>query len=277
MAAPALAQDLVIRDFVGTVTITTGPASLDVLRKHPDLVTDSGGRLLIDGNIDKPEKSGVCGSYRSWWGGGGKSASLDDFAALDVTLPEGATLSIENSYVRLDASDTALSDAEVELAGCFDAALGDMLEADIGKSGSGALSIGSTGTLKLGKSGSGDVTIEDVGTLDYGQSGSGDVSIGRIGVSGKIGKSGSGDVRIGTVQGPLTLAKSGSGRVRVDGGSITALKIGASGSGGITVDADVVDASIAKSGSGDVRLARVSGRLEQSTSGSARITVGARD
>ena len=277
IAAPAFADDLVIRDFVGTITVATGPLDVEVRRDHDDLDIDTGSTLRIDGGFSDPAKSGVCGSYGSWWGGRIKATDIEDYAELAISVPDGASVVIENSIIRLDTRGTTLGRAEFGLRGCFDAALGDMLEAEIGKSGSGDLSAGQVGTLQLGKSGSGDVRIADVGTLDLGKSGSGDVRVERIGVSGKIAKSGSGRVEIGYADGPLTLGASGSGDIRVADGTIPRLKISASGSGDITIDADVGDATISKSGSGGVKLARVSGELEQSTSGSARVTVGSRD
>ena len=273
LGSAAAAQDLTIRDFVGTVNITTGDASVSVTRDHKRLDVDG---LDIDGGIDKPGRSGVCGSSGGWFGGS-KKTDIKDFAQLDITLPEGATLTIENSLIALDASDTALSEADVELTGCLGASLGDVLDAKVAQSGSGSTELGRIGTLKLGKSGSGRVRIEDVGTLDLAASGSGDMDIGRIGVSGQIAKSGSADVGIGEAVGPLRLSMSGSGDAEVESGAITELTVSKSGSGRVDIGASVESAKIKASGSGDVRISSTPGSIEQATSGSMRVSIGGSD
>jgi hypothetical protein len=282
LATPAFATDVRIENFVGQITIVDGAPSIDVIRTGGDLTTAEGEPFLIDGGYDRPEKTKVC-DYNSvisiTINRRNRTAErrLKDYPKIEVSVPEGSTLEIENSIILLDTSDVALSSASLELQGCFDAAVGDILEASIAKSGSGNFEAGRVGTLKLAKSGSGNVTIDETGELSFSQSGSGDLDINRIGRMASISKSGSGDVEIGEMVGDLKISKSGSGDVDVFGGNIDTLVVRKSGSGDVDVDADVIDADLRSSGSGDIDVRRVTGDLSQASSGSSDITVSSRD
>ena len=282
LATPALATDIVVKDFVGKITVNEGAPDMDVKRSHPKLDTSMGETIRIDGGIEKPYKTKVCdyGSGLNIVINGrdrGLERRLEDYPNIELSVPEGASLTVENSWVWLDAEDVTLARADLDVGGCMPLGFGDILEADISKSGSGDITAGQVGSLTLSKSGSGDVEIDDVGTFKLSQSGSGELDIGRVGVSADIKKSGSGDVEIGEITGPLTISKSGSGDVDVGGGMIPDLSISKSGSGDVDIAADVVDADLRSSGSGDIDVVRVTGDLVQRSSGSSEISVGSRD
>ncbi len=282
VAAPALATDVVVENFVGQLTLVEGAPSIDVQRTGGDLTTVEGEPFLIDGGYNRPDKTDVC-NYN--WNisvtinGRNRTTEnrLKDYPKIEVSVPEGATLKIENSIVLLDASETTLSYADLDLQGCFEAELGDVLEATVSKSGSGDFTAGMVGTMKLAKSGSGDITLDEAGEFTLSQSGSGDLEVNRIGRMASLSKSGSGDIEIGEAIGDFKISKSGSGDVDVYDGEISTLIVRKSGSGDVSIEASAVDAVLKASGSGDINVDRVTGDLEQSSSGSADIRVSNRD
>lgn len=286
-AAPASAAEIVIRDFVGKVSIMDGAPSVEVLRNARGLDIDEVGtedRFVIDGGIRKPSKEGVC-DYK----GGGLSFNLtingrdyerskwdkrlEDYPDLDIFVPEGSTLSIENSYVLLKAT-TALRQAKISKGGCLPIALGDVGELDASIAGSGNFSAHNVGTLSLSKSGSSDLVFETIGAATISASGSGDIEIGHVTQSADISKSGSGDIEIDQVDGDLAVAKSGSGDIEVDGGFIPELTIRKSGAGDVNIDADIGDGDVVSRGAGDVYIEAVRGSLSSKMSGSGDLKRG---
>ena len=271
IAAPAFATDVVVEDFIGTITLVEGAENIDVERDHSKLSMDEGGESLrIDGGFTKPSREKVC-SYKGFRPT--EERRLRDYPVLRLSVPEGSTLELRNSIVKLDV-DVALASADLKLMGCFDTTLADVLELDIGKSGSGDLSARDVGAFTLKKSGSGTVRLREVGTMRLGQSGSGDLEIGRVGRALEVNKSGSGDIEVAEFYGDFSLRQSGSGNVDIDGGAVDTVDIRKSGSGNVSIDAETREAKVSQSGSGNVTVARVTGDRDVSKSGSGKVRLG---
>lgn len=276
VASPALATDITIRDFVGIVTIIDGTDGVDVRSAgdKPADISDSDGDIRIDGLTSREERAKACNRRGMSWNFdfNGKeskgSTRLDGYPNIQISVPDGSNLYIEDSYVWLD-SKIRLTEADLEMGGCFDIDMDAVETLRLEKSGSGDIDIGEAGTLRMEKSGSGDMDVGRVGPLNIEKSGSGDIDIDRVNGPVSIEKSGSGDIDIGVLTGSLELDRSGSGDVAVDDGDVSLLRVRSSGSGDVDINAAVGDAFVRASGSTDVYVKSIQGSLEQSTSGAA--------
>ncbi len=283
---PAWATDVIIKDFVGTVSVIEGDVDVPMIANNSDdlAVSNRDDVITIDGNIEKPEETEVCrygsGGFtmdvngKTWFGKRKKAdRAFKTYPNIEVSVPEGATLTIENSIVEL-TTEPLLSRADLRLMGCRDTSLGNVLEANIRKSGSSYLTMGQVGSLELRKSGAGDMEIDEIGTARLNLSGAGDLGIGRVGQSAAIKRSGAGDIEIDTVNGELSYQGSGAGGLDVESGTITRLMIDKSGAGDVEIDADIVDAQIKASGVGDIELGEVSGEYSERVSGRVEVRRG---
>lgn len=276
IAAPAMATDINIQDFVGKITIVEGSDGLTVVRAgEGDLQYRQSSDLIeIDGNTTRKERGETCnGPGGNWnisiggWSSSGETR-LEDQPELEISVPAGSSLAIKDSYTWLIA-DVDLGDANLEIGGCYDTTLANTTSLTIEKSGSGDIEAGTTGPTRIEKSGAGDIDILATASFTLEQSGAGDVEIETITGPANIEKNGSGDVEIERLFGNLSVEKSGSGDVDVDGGDISTLLIRNSGSGDVNVHADIIDADVRGSGSGDIYVKSVSGTLTKQMSGSA--------
>jgi hypothetical protein len=167
------------------------------------------------------------------------------------------------------------------------------LDADV--SGSGAISVeAASGPVRLQGSGNGGITVGGgkASSLDAHVSGSGDLAFNgtaedlraNLSGSGRIstgpvtrsldaGISGSGDMAVREASGTVQAQISGSGALRIAGGHASHIDAHMSGIGGVDYAgvADSLNASI--SGSADLKVARVTGAVVSSSSGSGRVIV----
>lgn len=277
VAAPALATDIKIQDFVGKITIVQGNDGVEVTDAGSKGGLDfSDGRsgINIDGGLSESQRNKACNgggmSFNLDWNGNQKSGDtrLKDYPKLRISVPAGSNLTVEDSSVYIIA-EVDLDTADLDLSGCFDVILADVNSIELDKSGSGDVSAQKVGSLIGDKSGSGDIELDEVDVFDLEQSGSGDIEIDVVTGQFDLEKSGSGDVEIDSIEGDLTVEKSGSGDIEVDRGDIPNLSIQNSGSGDVDINAAVGNAVIRSSGSGDVYLESVSGSLDQQSSGSS--------
>ncbi|MGB3456936.1 MAG: DUF2807 domain-containing protein [Litorimonas sp.] len=283
IASPGFAADVTIRNFIGQIIITPGSDGVEVLdrgRKGEVDYSESGSAILIDGGQNLKQLNEVCNgrgglSFDLEWSGMSYRGDtrLKDYPQLRVSVPNGSTLTVEDSAMRLDA-DLVLGDVDLDVSGCFDMKFSDMTSLDLQKSGSGDLEIGKVDRLSGKKSGAGDVDIESVGAFRLNQSGAGDIEIGTVTRSFEIEKSGAGDIEIDRADGTLDVRKSGAGDVEVADGRLTEVILRNSGAGDVDIDADIVDADVRASGAGDVYLKSVSGVLSQEVSGAADLRRG---
>jgi hypothetical protein len=281
MVVPAAATDITIKDFVGKITIVDGTVGLDVIREGETAtnIRNTGDEIIIDGGLTRKERDKAChGPGMSWnldFNGRGSEGNtrLDDYPDIRLSVPNGSNLVIVDSSLELQ-SGIMLGDADLEISGCFDTDIDGADTLRIEKSGSGEIEIGSAGTVEIDKSGSGDIDIGRAGRIELNQSGSGEVEVDRVDGPMSVEKSGSGDIEIGMIDGDLSVDKSGSGDVEVEEGAIPNLSIQNSGSGDVDIHAAVGDAYVRASGSGDIYVKSISGKLDESTSGSSDFSRG---
>ncbi|MGB6229885.1 MAG: DUF2807 domain-containing protein [Litorimonas sp.] len=282
VAAPAVATDITVRNFSGTIEISEGPAGLEVVRQgsRGDLdYRQADGDIVIDGGLSKDDRKDVCNGPGGSWNltiGNWNSSNdtrLEDYPHLAIRVPAGSDLDVEDSTLRL-SSDVALGTAQLDIEGCFDTDLSDVDLLIVEKSGAGDLDVGNVGRFEIEKAGAGDIDAGIVDEFELEQSGAGDIMIELVTGRATIDKSGAGDVEIDEMDGDLTVEKSGAGDLDVGGGDVPNLTVRNSGAGDVDIDAAVGNAFIRASGAGDVFVESISGSLDESTSGAASFSRG---
>ncbi|MEE3625644.1 DUF2807 domain-containing protein [Nitrospirillum sp. BR 11752] len=212
------------------------------------------------------------------------------FGALGLTLDGSGDFKVDRvaggAQIRIHGSgDTQLDRLEgalkVRVAGSGNVGIIQMTgpSTDLESSGSGTITIGggSGGTTQAKLSGSGNVTLPAVQDLRLTIDGSGDLAAAKVQgpLSAHLG--GSGSLTIHAVSAPTAqLKQSGNGDITIDGGEIGTLSTAISGSGDQVLHVKVTDATLSLSGSGDLTIDQVTGRLEQSRSGSGDVHAGGR-
>lgn len=284
------AERLVIRDFIGTLTIETTEAGGDV-SLHVEATEDQAELLPIDlaGGVLTIEWEGEPDRLRRWyefWRGRWMADpnALQRYPTLVLLVPVDVEIDIERlighwtiedreGHISFDAergsgSIGALRSADIAISGDADLELGpvrELLSASV--AGSGTLSAGDAGRADISLAGSGEVLLGSVaGDLNMSVSGSGSIVAGDA-AHIDVAISGSGSVRLGAARSGLLAVVQGSGSVTADGvdGEFQA---SVSGSGRVVVDdgrGSPFEVSI--TGSGSVRfggtavdpIARISG------------------
>ncbi|TWB68009.1 putative autotransporter adhesin-like protein [Nitrospirillum amazonense] len=212
------------------------------------------------------------------------------FGALALTIDGSGNFKADRvaggAQVRIHGSgDTQLDRLEgalkVRVAGSGNVGIIQMTgpSIDLDSSGSGTITIGggSGGSTQAKLSGSGNVTLPTVQDLRLTIDGSGDLVVAKAqgALSAHLG--GSGALTIHAVSATTAqLKQSGNGDITIDGGEIGTLSSAISGSGDQMLRVKVTDATLSLSGSGDVKIDQVTGRLDQSHSGSGSVHVGGR-
>jgi hypothetical protein len=165
-------ETLEIRDFIGTITWSNGPLSVDITKNAGDTQLRGRSSLVVDGGVEKINGRDCGSSYGRYdlnWSGKKKDGhfggykNLEDYPELNITLPRDATLLIENSVVFMDGTPDLLN-AELELRHCGNVTLGNI-----------------ENTLALDSRGSADVTVENTGQIAANLRGSGDLEAGNSG------------------------------------------------------------------------------------------------
>lgn len=320
--APAsLAADrLEIRDFVGTINWTNGPMSVEVQKNAGETKISGRRSVSVDGGQSDIDESGCKSSYGKYdldWFGKRKEGrfggfeNLDDLPVLDITLPENATLILENSIVFTSGAPN-LGAAELELKYCGDISLGDVAgefaldsrgsaDVEVGKTGqlvanlkgSGDLTGGDSGDVLIRSHGSADIELEHLASFEAKIHGSGDITAGNVDGTVDLASHGSGDVELGDVTGRLSYTGYGSGNLDISSVEGDILEVESFGSGDIDISGGEVDrviatvrgsaeidfagaaqnAKLSASGSGDIYIERVLGEADMKTSGSGDIDI----
>ena len=272
-AQPSLAADqLEIRDFVGTINWSNGPMSVEIEKNAGETEISGRRSVVVDGGQNKIDGSDCQSAYGrydiNWFGkrkqgnvGGYKN--LEDLPVLNITLPEDAKLILGNSIV-FTAGAPNIAEADLALSYCGDVTLGDIsgqmaldsrgsADVDIGKSGqlvaslkgSGDLAGGDSGDVLIKSHGSADIDLGDVKSLEAALHGSGDLSAGVVGGAAELSSQGSGDVELDEVNGRLSYASYGSGDLDVSAVTGASLEVESYGSGDIDIGGGEVDELIA--------------------------------
>lgn len=266
--APAAFADetLEIRDFIGSITWSNGPMSVDVEKNRGDTKISGRSSVTVDGGIDEIDGKDCKSSYGSYdldWFGKRKEGrfggfdDLEDYPVLNITLPNDATVILSNSVIFTEGAPD-IADADLELRHCGKVTLGDIENTlALDSRGSADVTVGQTGQIAANMRGSGDLDGGDSGDVIIKSHGSGDVELGDI-ASLEINLHGSGDLEVGDVDGSVDITSHGSG------------------------DAELNDVSGSLSysgnGSGDFEAASISGsRVYLKSHGSGDIDIGGGD
>jgi hypothetical protein len=292
------AERLVIRDFIGTLTVITsepgGDIAVHVEARQSQMallpMTLSGGELTIEWE-GEPDRT------RRWWEfwRGRWMADLNDlgrYPTLVVTVPADVEIEVENIIGEWTVGDRtghlvfgaerghgtigATQTAEIGITGDADVEIGPVSgQLDIAIAGSGNLIGDTAGLAKIAISGSGGIALGNIaGPLAINVSGSGDATIGNA-ASAEIALSGSGRLRLATIADGFVLAVEGSGNVTAAAAS-GAVEMAVSGSGSVRIEggrATSFEANI--SGSGSVRFAGTAVDPVANISGSGGLVLGA--
>ena len=301
-SAPAFADDsqtLLIKDFIGTVTITTGESfSLSGETDGINTVRENG--LIIDGNetIDDSYCKSVNGNIelsigkKSWFKRIGGYKNLNEYPQLDITVPENTELKIRDSVIFGTGETFGSVDAHVK--SCGDIKIGDVNgPLNLRVSGSSDFEAGHIGTASVKISGSGDVSLGDMKSAVLNVSGSGNLDGGNVIGAAKLTSTGSGNIDLGEINGDLvyegrgssnlslerldgraSVTMSGSGNVDIDDGEIPDLMISSRGSSAFDFGGTAGDAAVIVSGSGDVDIDDATGTRDVKSSGSAAVKIG---
>ena len=302
MSAPAFAdeqQTLLIKNFIGTVSITTDD-SFSVSGDTGDISEKSDNGLIIDGNqtIDntKCKSSGgtinISVGKKNWFKQFGGYKDLKDYPNIDITVPEDTHLEITDSVIFGTGEDFGSVDAHIISCGSLE--IGDVSgPLDMKISGSGDFAAGDVRAANLRISGSGDAAIGDMEEAIIKVSGSGDLEGGSIIGPAKITATGSGDIEIdsiagglvyegrgssdfslGQIDGRASISLTGSGDVQIDKGYIPELLLTSRGSSEFDFSGSAGDVTVVTSGSGEVDIDDATGTREVKTSGSAEVKIG---
>lgn len=255
-------ETLEIRDFIGTITWSNGPLSVEVTKNAGDTQISGRSSILVDGGIEKINGRDCGSSYGrydlDWFGkrkegrfGGYKN--LEDYPELNITLSRDATLLIQNSVVFTDGTPD-FSNVELELRHCGDVTLGNVentlaldgrgsADVTVGNTGqiaarlrgSGDLEGGNSGDVLIKSHGSGDVDLGELSSLEISLHGSGDLDTGYIIGTVDISSHGSGDVDLNHVKGGLSYSGHGSGDLEVTSVSGSSLYLKSHGSGDVDI------------------------------------------
>ena len=292
-AAPAMAQDITIENFIGTVEIREG-SSLSIKGEARGTADLSGASLSIDGGEEI--KSLSCNGWngkmtigRGW--PMRDKRKITDYPTLRITAPTSTALVIRDSLVFGKVSD--LADADLQLSSCGELDMGDVTDtlsvrssgsadvtarhvgqAELMTSGSGDYELLSAESLNFRTSGSGDLAMKDVaGPASISTTGSGDIVLVSIGDGLEFRTTGSGDFLASEINGPVELSSTGSGDVEIDGGVMDSLSARTTGSGDMEIGGKVGPAELSANGSGDIVVKCQSGDLTHRVGGSGDIRV----
>lgn len=278
LAAPAMAEDVTIRNAVARVIvipedrsdvgveITQGSAGLPALR-----IERRGTQVRIDGGL---------GRGRGMSFNGGQIGSCNNGPA-DARQPgEGATVEVRGKG-RIRMEDAPLivlrtpRDVEVSGGGAIFGSVGrGARSVELGNGGCGSWTVANVdGDVDLSVGGSGSIRAGTSRNLEAAVGGSGSVF---AGATGKLDASvgGSGSIDVARVDGETRIAIGGSGDVRVRGGRASTLEVSIGGSGDVNFGGTAGDVSAAIAGSGDVRVAQATDAVSRSIVGSGDLRIG---
>ncbi|MFQ5563565.1 MAG: GIN domain-containing protein [Parvularculaceae bacterium] len=289
LVAPAAAKDVersfrsadgvVIEDFTGAVEVKVGGSSVsltltDGAKTYPVEISERNGMVYVAGE-NRPRRYRWHEDYgrKAWRDEDAFKKYLADYPVLKITAPAGANLKFDRAIVMAKVGDLN-GDVKIH-KGYVEARIGDVVNADIGISGSGDVTLGAVSeVLHLAIGGSGDFEGESAGQARLAIGGSGDIDLGPVAGDTDITIGGSGDVETGDIGGALAASIGGSGDIRVGAvGSGAILSI--SGSGDINLDSVNGETSASIAGGGDIGIA--GGRaqnLRVSIAGSGDFTFG---
>ena len=253
-----------IKDFVGSITLNTGPDfTIDITEQSQAQkisYEDTGSALSVNGNIKRPKGSDCKGLHGNLtWGdddaqktiriGGYKN--LNSYPSIVINAPDNIRLDIKNSIIFGSAGNVGSADIDDKYCSRFD--IGNVKDGvSLTSGGSGNFTFQDTGDLKLDLGGSGDASFSAVGTANISIGGSGNLSIEKSGLT-YLSLGGSGDIAIAEITGDLSARAGGSGDIDIE-----------TVNGGVNIKA---------SGSTDIDINSINGPLHVLTSGSGNVDI----
>lgn len=320
-APAAFAEEtLEIKNFIGTITWSNGPMSVDAEKNKGDTKISGGQSVTVDGGVDKIKGRDCKSSYGSFnidWFGKTKEGqfggfeNLEEYPALNITLPNDINVVLRNSVVFTDGTPD-IAEADLELRHCGQVTLGDIentlaldsrgsADVIVGQTGqiaanmkgSGDLTGGDSGNVMISSHGSGDVELGDLASLEASLHGSGDLEADDVAGDVELSSHGSGDIELNDVNGSVEysghgsgdfeaasingsrvyLKSHGSGDIDIGGGDVETLEIVVRGSATVDFSGEAETADLMASGSGDIYVNRVSGVADIKTSGSGDVDI----
>ncbi len=291
------AERLIIRDFIGTLTIVTtepgGAIDLHVSARRSQLdllpIGLSGGSLTI-GWEGEPDRT------RRWWEfWRGRwmfdLADLDRYPTVEIGVPAGVEIEIENIIGAWTIGDRAghlafgtergtgtigtTETAAIAISGDAAVEIGAVAgQLTLAVAGSGALRGGSAGAVEMSVAGSGDVTLGDIaGGVAVNVAGSGGAVFGAAASIDAV-LEGSGSLRLGAVADGFAAVVQGSGSI-VAAAAGGAFEATISGSGSVRVDAGRASPfEVTITGSGNVRYGGTAADPVVTISGSGGLVIG---
>jgi hypothetical protein len=258
------------------LTVVHGPNRLPALSVRQD-----GGRVIVDGGLERPLGQGPGGISCQGGPGGGASVEVagvgwigfSDLPVVTAHVPMDARISGQGAvYGRVGATHSL----DLANAGCGDWSLAPVKgRLAVANAGSADIHAGDAGQLQAHLGGSGGLGVERIDEgAEIAVSGSGDVRGASVRGPLRVAVGGSGGVRFGRVDGPVQAELSGSGDVRLEDGRAPSVQVQTSGSAQFDFGGEAGRVQAATSGSGSVHVARATGPVSQASSGSGDIRVG---
>ena len=283
-------QHLRIEDYVGRIDISVGgdeevQVQIDREGAKPYEIDLSASKGVL--RIEGEDRGPFDGWSRGW---GGLERRLNDYPRLQIVVPVGTDVSLDDVATELEIgdieSDLALGGgvmageigdvrtADLHISGEATLDIGDVAEAlDLRLSGAGDLKIASAGTADISLRGAGDIELGPVGgPVEVSIQGGGDVAIGAAEGGAELEIHGSGDIGVASVAGPTSAAIHGSGDIVIGGGRADPLEVSIHGSGDVRHEGVAVNPRVRVHGSGEVFINEQEGALE--SSGHGRLKIG---
>ncbi|MCI5046227.1 MAG: DUF2807 domain-containing protein [Aquisalinus sp.] len=260
------ADELVLEDFIATVSIITGQAdrisvSIDngTAGKEPVLIEERGDAVRLYSD-EKPDQRTFWRNMN--WKRHGKDAFkvfLEDYPVVQITVPEGTNISIDGVAAHLTAGNLN-SDMNIGSTIYVEGAVGNLTSADIRITGGGDLQFASIAKgLKAQIAGSGNLSFNDVQSAELSIAGSGDIDIQEIAGDLTASIRGSGDIVTGDINGASEFRIAGSGDIKA-GRAMGGTDISIRGSGDIDISEVNGPSEVGITGNGDVDIRK--GRAE---------------
>jgi hypothetical protein len=259
--AQAATPEVEIKDAVARVTVIPEDRSdikVEFLSTHPKLplqVRTSGGKVIVDGSLDRKIRSckGERGVVRVDVAGLG-SVAYADMPQVVIRTPRNV---------------------DIEAGGAVYGVVGKSASVELSNAGCGDWTIANVaGELKLSQAGSGDTFTGTAGRAVIHAAGSGDIKTMAINGPLEASMAGSGDLRAASVNGALDIKVAGSGDVKVAAGQAEAMTVAIAGSGGVDFGGSAKSLKARIAGSGDIRAREVRGEVSKSIIGSGDVTIG---
>jgi len=291
-AAPALAQDVIIRDAVARVVVipeARADIAVEIIpgKGLPNpTVTRRGNDVRIEGGLHRNTRnqSWSCSNGGGYWSPteappasavvrvrGREPIRLADAPLITVRTPMEADVSVGGAVWGAVGRAGAVT---FENLGCGNWTFANVAgELEMSLKGSGDVRAGTSGQLDVDLMGSGDIQAGATGDAEVAIMGSGDI---RVGATRDLEAMimGSGDITVARVDGAVEASLPGSGNIVVGGGRATSLDANIMGSGDIEMRGQAGDVKANIMGSGDIRVASASGSVDQRTMGSGRVRIG---